>query len=567
MPKSKSAKKNDGSVKFLEPIPRPELVFGLIGPIGADVKPITEAIKDSLSSANYEVAEISVSEQIGKLYNLDLHNISEDQRISRLMDAGNALRENSGLAEAAAVLAIFRMWEIRREREAAGQATKKGVAFVLRSLKNPEEIEKLRLLYGKGFIAISIYTPRDDRISALSEKISKSYLGVAPSKFSPAALARNLVDRDENEDSSYGQNVRDSFPLADFFVDVSSPEKVGGQLKRFLDLTFGYRFHTPTKNEHGMFQAASAALRSADLNRQVGAAIARPTGEIISIGCNDVPKATGDQYWEGEKNDARDFLLGRDSSAEQREQMLTELLGKLLEGRLLAKEYNKETIIDLSKSLLYGTGKSILRGAGLMNLLEFGRSVHAEMAALMTAARNGLAVQGATLYCTTFPCHMCARHIVAAGIARVVYIEPYPKSRAKQLHKDSILVDEQGESEDYVRFLPFQGIAPRQYQTIFSANDLRKNAEGEAIKWSMSDGKLRWQRFNNTYQAIEIELIERILPKLQNAAKIKMANPVSPQESNDGRANIRTKSAAGKTTNSAGSKRSSAKVAGPRRNR
>lgn len=57
--------------------------------------------------------------------------------------------------------------------------------------------------------------------------------------------------------------------------------------------------------------------------------------------------------------------------------------------------------------------------------------MHAEMFAITDAARRGLSVRDATLYCTTFPCHMCARHIIASGIRKVVYIEPYPKSMAK----------------------------------------------------------------------------------------------------------------------------------------
>ncbi|MEJ7655371.1 MAG: deaminase [Chloroflexia bacterium] len=46
--------------------------------------------------------------------------------------------------------------------------------------------------------------------------------------------------------------------------------------------------------------------------------------------------------------------------------------------------------------------------------------MHAEMSALLDAGRRGVPVQGATLYTTTFPCHNCARHIVGAGIDRVV---------------------------------------------------------------------------------------------------------------------------------------------------
>jgi deoxycytidylate deaminase len=73
-----------------------------------------------------------------------------------------------------------------------------------------------------------------------------------------------------------------------------------------------------------------------------------------------------------------------------------------------------------------------------MDALEYGRIVHAEMGALADAARLGHMVKDGTLYCTTFPCHMCAKHIVAAGIEKVVFLEPYPKSLASDLHSDSI---------------------------------------------------------------------------------------------------------------------------------
>ena len=100
-----------------------------------------------------------------------------------------------------------------------------------------------------------------------------------------------------------------------------------------------------------------------------------------------------------------------------------------------------------------GDGEApILANAAVTNLLEFGRIVHAEMSALTEAARRGRSVQGGTLHCTTFPCHICARHIIGSGIARVVYIEPYQKSRAKELYPDSISVDgDMGTRENTLR--------------------------------------------------------------------------------------------------------------------
>jgi len=52
---------------------------------------------------------------------------------------------------------------------------------------------------------------------------------------------------------------------------------------------------------------------------------------------------------------------------------------------------------------------------------------HAEQNALMQAALHGVSTQGATLYGTCRPCHVCARMVVAAGIKRVVFAGPPPE--------------------------------------------------------------------------------------------------------------------------------------------
>jgi dCMP deaminase len=54
-----------------------------------------------------------------------------------------------------------------------------------------------------------------------------------------------------------------------------------------------------------------------------------------------------------------------------------------------------------------------------------GRASHAEMNAILQAARIGLSVHAANLYCTHFPCPMCARMIVQVGLVSVTFIE-YP---------------------------------------------------------------------------------------------------------------------------------------------
>jgi dCMP deaminase len=56
-------------------------------------------------------------------------------------------------------------------------------------------------------------------------------------------------------------------------------------------------------------------------------------------------------------------------------------------------------------------------------------TVHAELNSLMKASRHGRATNGATLYCSHAPCNNCSKHILSAGIVRVVYKNTYRCSR------------------------------------------------------------------------------------------------------------------------------------------
>ncbi len=53
------------------------------------------------------------------------------------------------------------------------------------------------------------------------------------------------------------------------------------------------------------------------------------------------------------------------------------------------------------------------------------RTNHAEMNAVALAARNGMAIDGATLYCKLAPCYTCAKMVINAGITRIVCQKRY----------------------------------------------------------------------------------------------------------------------------------------------
>jgi deoxycytidylate deaminase len=95
------------------------------------------------------------------------------------------------------------------------------------------------------------------------------------------------------------------------------------------------------------------------------------------------------------------------------------------------------------------------------------------MEAILSVAREGRhSLVGATLYTTTYPCHNCARHIVASGITEVIYIEPYLKSLAIALHHDAITEDP-GEPGKVI-FRQYDGVAPGSYLRLFRPKTKRK---------------------------------------------------------------------------------------------
>jgi len=60
-------------------------------------------------------------------------------------------------------------------------------------------------------------------------------------------------------------------------------------------------------------------------------------------------------------------------------------------------------------------------------------AIHAEQNAIIQAAKLGISIEGATLYCTHQPCVICAKMIVNSGITKVIYGEGYPDEFARKI--------------------------------------------------------------------------------------------------------------------------------------
>jgi deoxycytidylate deaminase len=162
-------------------------------------------------------------------------------------------------------------------------------------------------------------------------------------------------------------------------------------------------------------------------------------GNIVATGTNEAPRAGGGVYGE----QFRDHEEEEKAELDYRCAYFEKSSDRYCRNSRTQLEIIRHLIADipvLAKVPLAEQPALIesLRKTELGALIEFSRAVHAEMDALLTAARKGVSIVGTRLFVTTFPCHYCARHLVAAGVDEVQFIEAYPKSRAISLHRDAI---------------------------------------------------------------------------------------------------------------------------------
>lgn len=482
-------------------ITHPELIVGIAGPIGIDVNTIADEIDRALQDVGYGSFTIRVTDEMKHYPAAGVVSSGTDYFSSMMfkMDYANKLCADAADPARLMRIAIQAISVIRDthlpdsdEEEMSDEALFEGhqavlpeTAYIIRQLKRPSEVALLRRIYGKQFVLVSAYGSEEHRRERIRESIRNS-LPISTPEPVIAQKVEEIIIRDYDEgDSAHGQHLRDTFHLADVFVDGINKDRMKSGLERFFQAFFGRVDIGPSKIEYGMYAAKGASLRSTDLSRQVGAAIFSADGELITQGCNEVPKAFGGTYWDGEEPDYRDVQLGYDPNDHMKKEVMRDLLERLSKAGLLVQNPKLASSDDLVDSLL-GRGErnnnahhGCLQNSFINDLTEYGRVVHAEMVSICDAARLGKSVKGSILFCTTFPCHNCTKHILASGIRQVIFMEPYPKSRAKQLHKNEIEIEKT--SETRVAFVPFLGISPYRYRDIFEKRS-RKSA-GKAITW------------------------------------------------------------------------------------
>lgn len=208
-----------------KPADGPELFIGLVGAVGTDLTRVEQTLTNSLMRVDYLCRTIRMIELLhstrwaSKLVEQPLY-----ERYMTHMDAGDSFREKVG-GDGLALFAVGQVRQFRKENDPNGSADQliPNSAYVFRSLKHPGEVERFRGLYGEAFVLVSAYAPREVRVKKLAADVAQSLDSAQSSRFRDKA--EYLINRDEEESGlRFGQNVKDTFPSADVFVNASDAD-------------------------------------------------------------------------------------------------------------------------------------------------------------------------------------------------------------------------------------------------------------------------------------------------------------------------------------------------------
>lgn len=211
-----------------EPKVGPELVIGLVTPIGTSTSALATNLCARLSEYDYRTLVIRLTDHLPDPPEPGTFE-TEDQRVRRLIAAGNAFcREHADqpagpahdqARDPAAAMARLAVREIVRRRVAERRllgdtdpvrtgSSLQRTAYVIHSLKRPAEVALLRVVYGDAFVLLGSQATPAQRLSNLENRpLSQS----DPAKRSE--LARELMSWTRMKATNWGSRSMTPTPL------------------------------------------------------------------------------------------------------------------------------------------------------------------------------------------------------------------------------------------------------------------------------------------------------------------------------------------------------------------
>lgn len=266
---------------------------------------------------------------------------------------------------------------------------------IIESVRCPGEITALRK--NPEFLLLGVEADQKIRFERAVSRNSSTDIGLTFEKFIEDE------EKEKNNQEPFKQNITKCLEEADILLSNNNtvPEFYS-KLERYSSFdNNGYLIVRPTFDEIFMKETYTWAARSTCIRRKVGAVISTPEHAMISQGYNGSPRGT-------------------------------------------------PNCIDL------GFCERQKNNVPSGQRLETCRAVHAEPNAIINAGLQGKSVKGDLLYCTTFPCQICAGIIVNAGISEIVYEADYPNEQAKKTF-----------TEAGIKTRKFEGVRAHAFDKLF----------------------------------------------------------------------------------------------------
>lgn len=393
------------------------IVVGLTGQFGAGC---TEVVAEYLKEQGfhyYSLSEIVKASAQKRLGPFEYQKLSKNKKELRriLQDEGNRLREGDTRAIA------------KKVREQIKATAKDDEDIVVDSIRNPAEVEYLNAAFQRRFFLLAL----DVSSEARWLRKQSDYEG-DKKQFDQDDL------RDKGDDEPpFGQHTEVCVYLADVVINNENPIGYRQEwnyffynVKQYIELMRDPEYRQPTDLELYMHLAYAVSLKSSCNKRQVGAIIVSegmPERYVLATGCNNVPIGAPICTELGGRSNPQ--FCAKDSYELQTLKTMKYCPGCGTELNVTSVEVVPYRCPECNARLPrdFTPGK----------LLDLCRAVHAEEAAILQSAILGSSsLNGATLYTTTFPCLLCCKSIINAGIKKIFYREPYPMDESVKMLKN-----------------------------------------------------------------------------------------------------------------------------------
>lgn len=353
------------------------LVLGLTGSIGSGCGEATTHLEDR------KFRKYSLT---GRIWEYAKENGLKIDGRRDLQDLGDKLRKEHGEDYLAKCVYDKINWEDSK--------------IVIKSIRNDHEAIFLKNRI-KNFFLINIDAPTEIRLRRL----------ISQDVYKDEDDFYRDDERDTGEDQpAFGQHVRKCVDQADIVINNDSSKKeFYEKIDKCIYLIENPKEEPPTQMELNMAHAYRCSLNSTCLNRKVGAVIVNGN-QIIASGYNDTPHNVKScrflQYCF-----RKDYLKCLKMACDENVSIVKDVCSA---GHVVDKEQ-----------------KEVLK-----KHLDLCQAIHAEERAILQVAKlGGQSLKDSVLYSTTFPCLLCAKKIIEVGVKEVVYLDPYPYSRAYEILK------------------------------------------------------------------------------------------------------------------------------------